>query len=46
MEKLGWMSRDRWNQSINYLKTYTILDRSIDAEDVMTNQLIEQAVPI
>ncbi|MBD3885393.1 ABC transporter substrate-binding protein [Phormidium tenue FACHB-886] len=42
MEKLGWMTTERWDKSIRYLEDYQIINRSLQAEDVMTNQFMEQ----
>jgi len=42
MERLGWMDAVRWQKSIDYLKTYSLIDQLISAEDVMTNQFMEQ----
>jgi NitT/TauT family transport system substrate-binding protein len=42
MEKLGWMAAERWDKSIRYLEDYQIIDRSIPAEAVMTNQFMAE----
>ncbi|GIK36192.1 MAG: exported protein [Chloroflexota bacterium] len=41
LAKLGWMEKERWEQSIGYLKQHRLIERPVSAEDVMTNSLME-----
>lgn len=40
LSRLGWMERERWLGSIDYLHHYQLLDRPILPEEVMTNHLM------
>ena len=42
LHRLGWMTPDRWHDSIDYLHHDQLLDRAIVPEEVMTNHLIER----
>lgn len=41
LERLGWMEKERWEQSIGYLQEHRLIDRPVSAEEVMTNSLME-----
>jgi len=41
LDRLGWMERERWEQSIRYLVDYKIINKRLPAEEVMTNYFIE-----
>jgi ABC-type nitrate/sulfonate/bicarbonate transport system substrate-binding protein len=41
LDKLGWMEKERWTRSIGYLVDHQLIDRSLPAEAVMTNHLME-----
>ena len=41
LEKLGWMEKERWERSIEYLADCKLIDHRLLAEEVMTNKLIE-----
>lgn len=41
LTKLGWMEKERWEQSIAYLQEHQLIERPVSAEEVMTNSLME-----
>ena len=43
LTKVGWMTAERWAQSIAYLATNGLIDKPLHSSDVMTNSLMEQA---
>ncbi|MEO0802980.1 MAG: ABC transporter substrate-binding protein [Cyanobacteria bacterium J06642_2] len=41
--QLGWMTPERWQKSIDYLKTYGVIQTAFAPEEVMTNDLMAAA---
>lgn len=41
LDNLGWMTADRWEKSIGYLKTYGLIQNSLTPKEVMTNELMQ-----
>lgn len=41
LDRLGWMEKGRWEQSIGYLQEHRLIDRPVSVEEVMTNSLME-----
>lgn len=41
LQNLGWMTEDRWQKSIDYLKTYGLIQNTLTPKEVMTNELMQ-----
>ncbi len=41
LHRLGWMTRERWQRSINYLHSSNLLTQPLTPGEVMTNELME-----